>query len=68
MKKKVYKEKCFSLKNQYIGGNCLKRGGALGQFPDLGGGLGKREGGFFLGGGLYPNAHYGKHNLNAPFH
>ena len=68
MKKKVYKEKCFSLKNQYIGGNCLKKGGgALGQFPDLGGGLGKREGGFW-GGGLYPNAHYGKHNLNAPFH
>ena len=35
-------------KNQYIGGNCLKKGG--GQFPDFQGGLGKKEKG---GGGLF---------------
>ena len=33
------------MKNQYIGGDCLKRGGGgLEQFVDLGG-LGKKEGG-----------------------
>ena len=33
-------------KNQYIGGNCLKRGGGgLGQFPDLRGVWQKRRGG-----------------------
>ena len=41
-------------KNQYIGGNCLKRGGggarAVSRF---GGGLAKKKG------GGYPNAHYG---------
>ena len=42
------------MKNQYRGGNCLKRGGGLGQFADLGGGgLGKKEagGGFWEEGG-----------------
>ena len=32
------------MKNQHIGGDCLK-GGGLGQFADLRGGLGKKEGG-----------------------
>ena len=32
-------------KNQYIGGNCLKRGGGLGQSADLRRGLGKKDGG-----------------------
>ena len=32
------------MKNQYIGGNCLKRG-RLGQFADLRGRLAKEEGG-----------------------
>ena len=41
------------MKNQYREGNCLKRG--LGQFADLGGGLGKKEGLVFLRGwGLIP--------------
>ena len=35
-------------KNQYIWGDCLKRGGGLGQFADLRGGLGKKEGVVFL--------------------
>ena len=39
------------MKNQYIGGNCLKSGG--------GGGLKKKNGGaVFKEGGWYPNAHY----------
>ena len=37
-------------KNQYIGGDCLKRG-ALGQFADIRGGLGEKEGVVLLGGG-----------------
>ena len=42
------------LKNQYIGGDCLR--GGLGQFVGLSGvELFKKEGG---GGGWYPNAHY----------
>ena len=44
-------------KNQYIGRNCLKRGG-LEQFKDLGGGLGKKKGDDVFEGGSYPNAHY----------
>ena len=37
-------------KNQYIVGNCLKRGRGLGQFTDLRKeGLGEKEGDFFLG-------------------
>ena len=40
-------------KNQYIGGNCVKRGGGtFGQFTDLRGGCQKR------GGGVFFNAHY----------
>ena len=39
-------------KTQYMGGgNCLKRGEGLGQFPDLGGAWQKRWGGVFEGGG-----------------
>ena len=39
-------------KNQYIWADCLKRGGGgLGQFADLRGGLGKKEGVVFLMGG-----------------
>ena len=40
------------MKNQYIGGDCLQKGG-LGQFADLREGLGEKEGVvfFFLGGG-----------------
>ena len=46
------------MKNQYRGGNCLKRGGP-GQFADLGGGGGgKKEGDGVFEGGWYPNAHY----------
>ena len=37
-------------KNQYIGEDCLKRG-ALGQFADIRGGLGEKEGVVLLGGG-----------------
>ena len=53
-------------KNQYIGGNCLKRrrggGGGLGQFADLRGGLTKKSGwGFRRGGG--GDAHYGRTHL-----
>ena len=51
-------------KNQYIGGNCLKKGG--GQFPDFQGGLGKKEkggGGVFEEEGWYPNAHYDYTNV-----
>ena len=32
------------MKNQYIGGHCLKRGRVLGQFADLGGWLTVKEG------------------------
>ena len=32
-------------KNPYRDGDCLKGGGGLGQFVDLNGGLGKKEGG-----------------------
>ena len=41
------------MKNQYRGGNCLKRGGGLGQFADLkgGGGLARKRGVVFLKGG-----------------
>ena len=42
------------MKNQYRGGDCLKkRGGGLGQFAYLKGGLSKKEGVVFLrkGGG-----------------
>ena len=49
------------MKNQYIRGDCFKRGGGLGQFTDLRGwGLAKEEGMVFLSrvGGWYPNAHY----------
>ena len=43
-------------KNQYRGGDCLKRG--LGKFVNLSVGLGKKEGfGVFVKGAL-PNAHY----------
>ena len=45
------------LKNQYIGGDCLK-GGGLGQFVDLRGELNKKDGVFLRGEGWYPNAHY----------
>ena len=48
------------MKNQYIGGHCLKRG-KLGQFVGLrGGGVAwqERGGGVFEGGSWYPNAHY----------
>ena len=41
------------MKNQYRGGNCLKRGGGawgLGQFADLREALGKKEGVVFLSG------------------
>ena len=37
-------------KNQYKGGSCLKKGGGLGQFADLRGRLGKKEGVVFLRG------------------
>ena len=43
-------------KKQYIRGDCLNRGW-LGQFTDLIGSLGKKEGGVFEVSG-YPNAHY----------
>ena len=43
-------------KKQYIRGDCLNRGW-LGQFADLIGSLGKKEGGVFEVSG-YPNAHY----------
>ena len=44
-------------KNQYIGGNCLKRGAWT--FCRFEGRLGEEGGGVFLGGGRwYPNAHY----------
>ena len=37
------------MKNQYIRGDCFKRGGGLGQFTDLRGwGLAKEEGMVFL--------------------
>ena len=43
-------------KNQYIGGDCLKRG--FGQFADLRqGGLARKKV-FLSGGGWHPNAHY----------
>ena len=32
------------LKNQYVGGDCLKRGGGLGQFVDLRGVLARKRG------------------------
>ena len=38
------------MKNQYIGGDCLKGGGGLGQFTDLRGVWWKRGGGIFEGG------------------
>ena len=45
-------------KNQYIyiyiGRICLKRGGGLGQFADLRGGLAEKEGVISLRGGLIP--------------
>ena len=41
--------------NIWGGGNCLKRGEGLGQFPDLGGAWQKRWGGVFEGGGKYDN-------------
>ena len=43
-------------KKQYIGENCLRRGG-LGQFADLRRAWQRR--GVFFQGGWYPNAHYG---------
>ena len=46
----------FAEKSIYRG-KLPKEGGALGQFPDLGGGLGKREGGVFFGGGVYTPMH-----------
>ena len=39
------------MKNQYVGGDCLKKG-ELGQFVDLSGGLSKKEGVVFLRGGV----------------
>ena len=49
------------MKNQYIGGNCLKmrEGGELGQFVDLRMGLAKRRGGGVFEGsrvGLIPQS------------
>ena len=41
------------MKNQYRGGNCLKRG-RLGQFVDVIGGLGKKVGDGIFEGGLIP--------------
>ena len=49
------------MKNQYRGGNCLKREG-LGQCADLRGLLGKKEEGGVFEGGWYPNAHYATEN------
>ena len=42
------------MKNQYIGGDCLKGGGGLGQFADLRGELGRKEGGGVFEGALIP--------------
>ena len=43
------------MKNQYRGWDCLKRGGGgYGQFADLKGGLGKKEGGGVFEEGLIP--------------
>ena len=55
------------MKNQYRGGDCLKRG--HGQFVDLRGMLGKKGRVVFLTGRWYPNAHHtlGKTVENTPW-
>ena len=46
------------MKNQYVGGNCLKRG--VWTVRKFKGGLGEKEGVMFIfkGWGVNPNAHY----------
>ena len=49
------------MKNQYRGGDCIKKGAGAWTVSQFKGWLGKKEGEVFLrgGGGLtYPNAHY----------
>ena len=56
----------FFVEKSIYRGKLPKEGGALGQFPDLGGGLGKREGKFFWGGGFIPQCTLWKAQSERP--